>query len=222
MKPMASTRGPHGEVRRFRTDRALARSRAQAAPKTLNARIRPLTCFARSAIIETRPVKLVIVLACWQGMNEARSISLRSGPSVCTRPTYRVPWQRFTVATEHPGPVRLHLGLNLTINHGLSAFRTADTIIVAGSSPASPSSANALDRFAVITATTTTDQPGPEGRRVLVPLGLPCDESPSRCAQEHSPDAGNPNPAYHRWCVVRFIVWRSCVCSRSATSLLGA
>jgi AraC family transcriptional activator FtrA len=59
-------------------------------------------------------------------------------------PQVGVPWYRFTVATEFPGSVQLELGLNLTINHGLSAFRTADTIIVAGSSPASPDLVSAL------------------------------------------------------------------------------
>ena len=48
------------------------------------------------------------------------------------RPPVEIPWYRFTVATEVPGAVPLDLGLNLTIERGLSSFRTADTIIVAG------------------------------------------------------------------------------------------
>lgn len=59
-------------------------------------------------------------------------------------PHIGVPWYRFTVATEHPGPVRLDLGLNLAVDHGLSAFRAADTIIVAGLVPASPPVVDAL------------------------------------------------------------------------------
>ena len=59
-------------------------------------------------------------------------------------PHVGVPWYRFTVATEHPGLVQFELGLNLTVDHGLSAFRAADTIIVVGLSPASPDVVRAL------------------------------------------------------------------------------
>jgi AraC family transcriptional regulator, transcriptional activator FtrA len=59
-------------------------------------------------------------------------------------PDVGVPWYRFTVATEFPGPVQFDLGLNLTIEHDLSAFRAADTIIVAGSTPASAAVVQAL------------------------------------------------------------------------------
>ena len=48
------------------------------------------------------------------------------------RPPIEIPWYRFTVATELMGPTRLDIGLSLTIDRGLSSFRTADTIIVAG------------------------------------------------------------------------------------------
>ncbi len=48
------------------------------------------------------------------------------------RPPIEIPWYRFTVATELIGPTRLDIGLSLTIDRGLSSFRTANTIIVAG------------------------------------------------------------------------------------------
>jgi AraC family transcriptional activator FtrA len=58
------------------------------------------------------------------------------------QPPIEGPWYRFTVATEAPGAVRLDLGLSLTIERGVSSFRSADTIIVAGwpeTATASPS-----------------------------------------------------------------------------------
>jgi AraC family transcriptional regulator, transcriptional activator FtrA len=63
------------------------------------------------------------------------------------RPPIEGPWYRFTVATEVPGAVQLDVGLSLTIKRGLSAFRTADTIIVAGwpeAAAASPALLRAL------------------------------------------------------------------------------
>lgn len=45
-------------------------------------------------------------------------------------------WYRFTVATEHPGTLRVTPGLRMEINAGLGTFRHADTIIVAGWSSA--------------------------------------------------------------------------------------
>ena len=38
-------------------------------------------------------------------------------------PNIGVPWYRFTVATEFPGRVTFDLGLNLMVDHDLSAFR---------------------------------------------------------------------------------------------------
>lgn len=63
------------------------------------------------------------------------------------RPPIESPWYRFTVATEAPGAVQLDLGLTLTIERGISSFRTADTIIVAGwpeTAAASPTLIRAL------------------------------------------------------------------------------
>ena len=48
------------------------------------------------------------------------------------RPPIDGPWYRFTVAAEVPGAVRLDIGLIVTIERGISSFRTADTIIIAG------------------------------------------------------------------------------------------
>ena len=59
-------------------------------------------------------------------------------------PNIGVPWYRFTVATEFPGRVTFDLGLNLMVDHDLSAFRAADTIIVAGASPTTPGVVRAL------------------------------------------------------------------------------
>jgi AraC family transcriptional regulator, transcriptional activator FtrA len=59
-------------------------------------------------------------------------------------PRIGVPWYRFTVATEFPGCVKFDLGLSLVVDHGLSAFRAADTIIVAGSTLATPDVVRAL------------------------------------------------------------------------------
>jgi transcriptional regulator GlxA family with amidase domain len=59
-------------------------------------------------------------------------------------PNVGVPWYRFTVATEFPGPVLFDLGLTLTIKQDLSALRAADTIIIAGLTPASTAVVRAL------------------------------------------------------------------------------
>lgn len=59
-------------------------------------------------------------------------------------PDVGVPWYRFTVATEFPGPVLFDLGLTVTIEQDLSALRAADTIIIAGSTPASTAVVRAL------------------------------------------------------------------------------
>jgi transcriptional regulator GlxA family with amidase domain len=59
-------------------------------------------------------------------------------------PHVGVPWYRFTVATEFPGRVDFDLGLSVMVDHDLSAFRAADTIIVAGASPTTPSVIHAL------------------------------------------------------------------------------
>jgi hypothetical protein len=58
--------------------------------------------------------------------------------------------------------------------------------------------ANALDLIAVITATTrtTTEQPGQRGARFRPARSYRAVSRLLRCAQEHSPDSGNPNPAY--------------------------
>ena len=47
-------------------------------------------------------------------------------------PQLGMDWYRFSVAAEHPGPLALGYGLSLDVKHGLSAFRSADTIVVAG------------------------------------------------------------------------------------------
>jgi AraC family transcriptional activator FtrA len=63
------------------------------------------------------------------------------------RPPIEIPWYRFTVATERPGAVRLDIGLRVTIDKGLSSFRTANTIIVAGwpeTATASPALVSAI------------------------------------------------------------------------------
>ncbi len=41
-------------------------------------------------------------------------------------------WYRLTIATEHPGALRIQPGLRVDVRAGLGAFRSADTIIVAG------------------------------------------------------------------------------------------
>jgi AraC family transcriptional activator FtrA len=59
-------------------------------------------------------------------------------------PCLDVPWYRFLVATESPGRTRLDLGLELTVEHGLSALTHADTVIVAGKVRPSPAIVAAL------------------------------------------------------------------------------
>jgi AraC family transcriptional activator FtrA len=57
-----------------------------------------------------------------------------------------VHWYRFEVAAAQPGPVRLDMGLDLMIRRGLTALRSADTIIVAGWSAPTPQITDALNR----------------------------------------------------------------------------
>jgi AraC family transcriptional regulator, transcriptional activator FtrA len=59
-------------------------------------------------------------------------------------PDLGVPWYRFTVATEFPGRVPFDLGLSLMVDHGLSACRAAETIVVAGATLATPEVVRAL------------------------------------------------------------------------------
>ena len=48
------------------------------------------------------------------------------------RPELGVPWYRFRVCSERRGPIRALGGVTLQAQHGLSAFKTAHTIVVPG------------------------------------------------------------------------------------------